>query len=86
MIITAAAENSNSSEKKRAGIRHREDCWIQTLEIDGVRKQLSRPKCLQKPYLRRNGMFSKEDLRRNGMFSKEDLQDLQLTFLTHNPL
>ena len=32
-----------SSEQKRAGISHAEDSWIQTLEIDGVRKQLSRP-------------------------------------------
>ena len=45
MIITAAVyilitENSNSSEQKRAGISHSEDCWIQTLEIDGVCKQL----------------------------------------------
>ena len=24
-------------------LSHGEDCWIQTLEIDGVRKQLSRP-------------------------------------------
>ena len=47
MIITAAgyiliAENSNSSEQKRAGISHEEDCWIQILEINGVCKQLSR--------------------------------------------
>ena len=38
-----AAENSSSSEQKRAGISQGEDCGIQTLEIDGVRKQLSRP-------------------------------------------
>ena len=48
VAITAAiyiktAENSNGSKQKRAGISHREGCWIQTLEIDGVRKQLSRP-------------------------------------------
>ena len=48
MIIKAAvynliAENSNSSEQKHAGISHGEDCWIQTFEIDGARKQLSRP-------------------------------------------
>ena len=48
MIITVAvyiliAENSNSSKQKHAGISHGEDCWIQTLEIDGVHGQLSRP-------------------------------------------
>ena len=33
-VIITAAENSSSSEQKRAGISHREDCWIQTLKID----------------------------------------------------
>ena len=33
----------NSSEQKRAGISHGKVCWIQTLEINGVLKQLSRP-------------------------------------------
>ena len=57
MITTAAtyiliAENKNNSEQKRAGIGHREDCWIQkekklqptifSLKIDSIRKQLSR--------------------------------------------
>ena len=49
---TPPGENSNNSERKRAGISHGGDRWIQTetksqptiisLEIDGVRKQLSR--------------------------------------------
>ena len=33
----------SNSKQKRAGISHGEDCWIHTLEIDGIRKQLSRP-------------------------------------------
>ena len=53
-VYILTAENNSNSEQERAGISHGEDCCIQTekksqstiisLEIDGVRKQLRRPK------------------------------------------
>ena len=38
-----SSRKQQQKKQKSAGISHGEDWWIQTLEIDGARKQLSHP-------------------------------------------